>query len=37
MLNNLALKYFLLSEIWAREIYEKFVNKHSETVEYVKN
>ena len=28
---------FLLSEICVREIYEKFVYKHSETIEYVKN
>ena len=30
------LKYLLLFEICAREIYEKFVYKHSETIEYVK-
>ena len=27
----------LLSEICARELCEKFVYKHSETIEYVKN
>ena len=27
----------LLFEICAREIYEKFIYKHSETIEYVKN
>ena len=31
------LKHLLLSEICAREICEKFVYKHSETIEYVKN
>ena len=34
---NFTLKYFLLSEICAREIRAKFVYKHSETIEYVKN
>ena len=32
-----TLKHLLLFEICAREIYEKFVYKHSETIEYVKN
>ena len=32
-----TLKHFLLFEIWAREICEKVVYKHSETIEYVKN
>ena len=31
------LKHLLLSEICAREICEKFVYKHSETIKYVKN
>ena len=29
------LKHLLLSEICASEMYEKFVYKHSETIEYV--
>ena len=29
------LKHVLLSEICASEMYEKFVYKHSETIEYV--
>ena len=32
-----VLKDLLLLEIYAREICEKFVYKHSETPEYVKN
>ena len=32
-----ALKNLLLFETCAREIYPKFVYKHSETTEYVKN
>ena len=36
-LKDFTLKHLLLSEICAREIYEKFVYKHSETIEYVKN
>ena len=31
------LKCLLFFEIGAREIYEKFVYKHSETIEYVKD
>ena len=31
------LKHILLFAIWAGEICEKFVYKHSETIEYVKN
>ena len=34
---DFTLKHFLLFEICAREICEKFVYKHSETTEYVKN
>ena len=34
---DFTFKHLLLSEICAREIYEKFVYKHSETIEYVKN
>ena len=34
---DFILKHLLLSEIHAREIYENFVYKHSETIEYVKN
>ena len=34
---RIGLKHLLFSEICAREIYEKFVSKHSETIEYVKN
>ena len=33
---DFTIKHLLLSEICAREIYEKFVYKHSETIEYVK-
>ena len=33
----LHVKHFSLFEIYAREICEKFVYKHSETKEYVKN
>ena len=32
-----TLKHLLLFEIYARDICEKFVLKHSETTEYVKN
>ena len=32
-----TLKHLILFEICAREIFEKFVYKHSETIEYVKN
>ena len=34
---SVPLKHFLLFEICAREICEKFVYEHSETIEYVKN
>ena len=34
---DFALKYLLLFEISAREICEKFVYKHWETIKYVKN
>ena len=37
MLKNFTLKHLLLFEIYAREICEKFVYKHSETIKYVKN
>ena len=37
MLKILHLNNLLLFEICAREICEKFVYKHSETIEYVKN
>ena len=32
-----SLKHLFLFEIWAREVCEIFVYKHSETIEYVKN
>ena len=34
---DFTLKHLLLFEICAGEICEKFVYKHSETIEYVKN
>ena len=34
---DFTLKHLWIFEICAREIYEKFVYKHSETIEYVKN
>ena len=34
---NFTLKHLLLFEICVRKVYEKFVYKHSETIEYVKN
>ena len=34
---DFALKHPLLFKICARELCEKFVSKHSETIEYVKN
>ena len=34
---DLTLEHFLLSEICARGVCEKFVYKNSETIEYVKN
>ena len=34
---DFTLKHLLLFEICAREIYEKFVYKQSDTIEYVKN
>ena len=37
MLKDLTLKHLLLFEKCAREICEKFVYKHSEIIEYVKN
>ena len=37
MLKIFTLKHFLLFEICAHEICEKFVYKHSETIEYAKN
>ena len=36
-LKNFILKHLLLFEIYACEISAKFVYKHSETIEYVKN
>ena len=35
--NIFTLKHLLLFEIYAQKIWEKFVYKHSETIEYVKN
>ena len=37
MIKILLLKQLLLFEISTREIFEKFVYKHSETIESVKN
>ena len=37
VVENITLKHILLFEICAREICEKIVYKHSETIEYVKN
>ena len=34
---DFTLKYLLRFEMCTREIYEKFVYKQSETIEYVKN
>ena len=34
---DFTLKHLLLFEICTRERYEKFIYKHSETIEYVKN
>ena len=34
---DFTLKHLLLSEICTREVCEKFVYKHSETLEFVKN
>ena len=34
---DFTLKHLLLFEIYAREICEKFVCKHSEIIDYVKN
>ena len=34
---DFTLKYLLLFEICAREIYENFAYKHSKTIEYVRN
>ena len=36
-IEDFILKYLLRSEIYAHEICEKFVCKHLETIEYVKN
>ena len=36
-IEKFTLEHFLLFEICAREICEKFVYKYSETIEYVKN
>ena len=33
---SVTLKHFLLNEIFAREICERFIYKHSETEEYAK-
>ena len=37
MVEDFTLKLLLYFKICAREICEKFVYKHSETIEYVKN
>ena len=37
MLKIFARKHLLLFEICAREICEKFVYKHSQAIEYIKN
>ena len=34
---DFTLKHLLLFKIWARETCEKFVYKHTETIEYVKS
>ena len=34
---DFTLKHLLLFEVCAHDMYEKFVYKHSETIEYVKN
>ena len=34
---DFTVKHLLLFEICAREVGEKFVYKHSETIEYIKN
>ena len=34
---DLTIKHLLLFEICTRDICEKFIDKHSETIEYVKN
>ena len=36
-MENFSLKHLLLFEICAHEIFEKFVYKHSEAIEYVRN
>ena len=36
-IEDFSLKHLLLVEIYTREICEKPVYKHSETIEYVKN
>ena len=37
IVEDFTLKHLLLFEICARGIFEKFVYKHSEIIEYVKN
>ena len=37
VVEDIALKHILLFEICAHEMCEKFVYRHSETIEYVKN
>ena len=37
VVEDITLKHILLFEIFTHEICEKFVYKHSETIEYVKN
>ena len=34
---DFTLKHLLIFEICARELCEKFIYKHSETIEYIKN
>ena len=34
---DFTIKHLLRFEIWARELCDKFVYKHLETIEYVKN
>ena len=36
-IGDFTFEHLLLFEICAREIFEKFVYKHSETIEYAKN
>ena len=37
MLKDFTLKHVLIFDICAHEVCEKFIYKHSETIEYVKN